>query len=138
MKCMLLNLWLKVQEPRALSVIYFFAYLVISVMGLAVAIDPPRAVQSATGTALMIVWGTLLLVGGALGSISVLPGIWWLERAATGFCMTAIGIYGAAIAAYPVNQISTRVATLCFVIFSLLAFAARLVKIRHYAYDPEK
>jgi hypothetical protein len=138
MKCLLVSLWLKVQEPRALSVIYFFAYLVVSVMGLAVAIDPPRAVQSATGTALMIIWGVLLLVGGALGSISVLPGIWWLERAATGFCMTAIGIYGAAIAAYPVNQISTRVATLCFVIFSLLAFAARLVKIRHYAYDPEK
>jgi len=138
MKCMLLNLWLKVQEPRALSVIYFFAYLVISVMGLAVAIDPPRAVQSATGGGLMIIWGALLLVGGALGSISVLPGIWWLERAATCFCMTAIGIYGAAIAAYPVNQLSTRVATLCFVIFSLLAFAARLVKIRHYAYDPEK
>jgi hypothetical protein len=86
----------------------------------------------------MIAWGALLLVGGALGSVSVLPGIWWLERAATGFCMTAIGIYGAAIATLPVSQASTRIATLCFVIFSLLAFAARLVKIRHYAYDPEK
>jgi hypothetical protein len=135
---MLIQLWLKVQEPRALSVIYFFAYLAVSVMGLAVAIDPPRAVQSATGGGLMIAWGALLLVGGALGSVSVLPGIWWLERAATGFCMTAIGIYGAAIATLPVSQASTRIATLCFVIFSLLAFAARLVKIRHYAYDPEK
>lgn len=131
------SLWLKVQEPRALSVIYFFAYLAISVLGLAVAIDPPRSVQSSIGS-LVIVWGALLLIGGAIGSVSVLPGIWWLERAATGFCMTAISIYGVAVAAMPVTQVSTRIATLCFAIFALLAFAARLVKIRHYAYDPEK
>ncbi|WGM21873.1 hypothetical protein QEH68_06780 [Paenarthrobacter sp. OM7] len=133
-----LALWLKVQEPRALSAIFFFAYLVISVLGLAVAIDPPRSIQSSIGQGLMVGWGALLLIGGVLGSISVLPGIWWMERAATGFCMTAIGIYGVAVAGLPVTQISTRIGTLCFVIFALLMFATRLVKIRHFAYDPEK
>jgi hypothetical protein len=86
----------------------------------------------------MIWWGVLLLFGGTLGSLSVLPGIWWMERAATLCCMTAIAVYGGAIASLPVSQLSVRMASLCFVVFSILAFAARLVKIRHYAYDPEK
>ncbi|MGO4143810.1 hypothetical protein AB4Y77_01885 [Paenarthrobacter sp. YAF11_1] len=137
MNKLLYSLWLKVQEPRALSVIYFFAYLAIGLLGLFVATDPPRTV-SGLGSALMIWWGALLLFGGALGSIAVLPGIWWLERAATGFCMTAIGLYGWGLATLPVTQVSARMATFCFVVFALLMFATRLVKIRHYAYDPEK
>jgi hypothetical protein len=132
------RMWLRVQEPRALSVIYFFAYIAIGVLGLAVVTDPPRTVQTALGHTLLIAWGTMLLIGGGLGTISVLPGIWWLERAASGFCMTALAVYGVAIAALPITQVSVRVASICFVIFSILAFAARLVKIRHYAYDPEK
>ncbi|WP_422758298.1 hypothetical protein [Paenarthrobacter sp. C1] len=138
MKSTLYSIWLKVQEPRALSVIYFFAYLAIGLLGLFVATDPPRNVQSSLGTGLLTFWGGLLLTGGALGSFSVLPGIWWLERAATLMCMTAIGIYGVTMAAAPITQLSLRMATLCFITFSILAFAARLVKIRQYAYDPEK
>lgn len=138
MRNFLHQLWLKVQEPRALSVIYFFAYLAIGLLGLFVATDPPRTVQSSLGQGLMIWWGVLLVFGGALGSVSVLPGIWWMERAATLCCMTAIAVYGGALVSLPVTQMSLRMASLCFVVFSILAFAARLVKIRHYAYDPEK
>lgn len=138
MRAAITSLWLKVQEPRALSAIYFFAYLAISVVGLAVVMDPPRSIQNSLGQGLMIGWGALLLIGGLLGAVSVLPGIWWLERAATGFCMTAITIYLIAVAALPVTQVSTRIATLGFATFALLAFATRLVKIRHFAYDPEK
>jgi len=137
-KCRLAALWLKIQEPRALSVIYFFAYVAISLLGLFVATDPPRTVQSSLGNPLMVWWGVLLLVGGVLGSVSVLPGIWWLERAATFCCMTAIAVYGGVLASLPVTQMSVRAASLCFIVFSILAFAARLVKIRHHAYDPEK
>lgn len=138
MRSTLQILWLRVQEPRALSAIYFFAYLVISILGLAVVIDPPRTVQSSIGHVLLIGWGSMLLVGGLLGTISVLPGIWWMERAATGFCMTAIAIYGVTVCFQPVTQVSVRIASLCFIIFAILAFATRLVKIRHFAYDPEK
>lgn len=131
-------LWMKIQEPRALSVIYFLAYLVISVVGLAVAIDPPRTIQNSIGHGLMIGWGGLLLLGGILGAVTVLPGVWWLERSAAIACMTAIVIYGATVAGLPVTQFSTRIATLGFLAFAVLAFATRLVKIRHFAYDPEK
>ncbi|MDQ0854771.1 lysylphosphatidylglycerol synthetase-like protein (DUF2156 family) [Arthrobacter sp. V4I6] len=132
------RLWLRVQEPRALSVIYFFAYVAVTVVGLAVAADPPRSVQGTIGHTLMIVWSLLLLVGGVVGAGSVLQGAWWLERVGAIACGFAMLIYGVAITGLPATQISLRIATLSFIIFAALAFAARLVKVSRYAYDPEK
>lgn len=132
------KLWLRVQEPRALSAIYFFAYIAVAVLGLAVAYDPPRTIQSALGHTLMVAWGWMLLVGGGVGAATVLQGVWWLERAGALLCMGAIGVYGIAICYLPITQWSIRIATVCFFIIPFLAFTARLVKIRHYAYDPEK
>lgn len=134
----LLNLWHRVQEPRALSVIYFFAYLAVFVLGLAVASDPPRAVQGTLGQILVTWWATMLMVGGGIGAATALQGAWLFERGGAILCMFAMAIYGVAMAALPVSQLSLRTATLCFVIFSILAFAARLVNTRQYAYDPER
>jgi len=132
------SLWLRVQEPRRLSAIYFFVYLAVAVMGAAVVIDPPHTIQSSIGQLLVACWAGMLVIGGGIGLSTVLQGIWWLERAGAILCMFAMAIYGAAILGTPVTQVSLRVATTCFVIFAILAFAARLVKTRHYAYDPEK
>lgn len=134
----LYRLWLRVQEPRALSVIYFFVYLAVAVMGLAVLIDPPRAIHNSIGTTLLSAWCGLLILGGGIGVFTVLQGAWWLERAGAIACMTAMAIYGAAILGVPVTQGSQRVATVCFVVFAILAFAVRLVKTSKYSYDPEK
>lgn len=132
------NLWLRIQEPRALSAIYFFIYVVVAILGLAVVVDPPRSIQSSIGLTLLACWGWMLLVGGGLGACTVLQGVWWLERAGAIACGFAMLIYGVAICGIPVTQFSVRVASICFVLFAILAFAARLVKTRHYAYDPEK
>jgi thiol:disulfide interchange protein len=135
---LLTRLWLRVQEPRALSVIYFFAYLAVLVMGLAVALDPPRAVQGTLGQTLLTCWAGMLVIGGGIGAGTALQGAWFLERAGSILCMFAMAIYGVAVAGMPVSQQSLRTATLCFVVFSILAFAARLVNTRRYAYDPER
>lgn len=132
------KLWLRVQEPRALSVIYFFVYLAVAVMGLAVISDPPRTIQSAIGQTLVGCWAVMLVVGGALGAGTVLQGAWWLERGGAILCMFAMLIYGVAYVGIPVTQVSLRVASISFVTFAILAFAARLVNTRRYAYDPEK
>jgi hypothetical protein len=132
------KLWLRIQEPRALSVIYFFAYIAVTVLGIAVIADPPRTVQHSIGQVLVSYWAGLLVLGGGIGTFTVLQGIWWLERAGAIACGFAMAIYGAAVAGMPITQTSTRVATICFVIFAILAFAARLVKTRHFSYDPEK
>jgi lysylphosphatidylglycerol synthetase-like protein (DUF2156 family) len=132
------GLWLRVQEPRALSAIYFFAYVAITIVGVAVTVDPPRTVQGSIGHALVVLWAILLLVGGGIGASSVLQGAWWLERVGAIACGFAMLIYGVAIAGTPATQISLRIATLAFITFAALAFAARLVKVSRYAYDPEK
>jgi hypothetical protein len=134
----LARLWLRVQEPRALSAIYFFAYVAMTIVGIAVIVDPPRSVQGSIGHFLMIVWASLLLAGGAIGACSVLQGAWWLERAGAIACGFAMLIYGVAVAGLPTTQISLRIATLAFIVFAALAFAARLVKVSRFAYDPEK
>lgn len=138
MKHHLHGAWLRVQEPRALSVIYFFVYLAVTVMGVAVVVDPPRIVHSSIGPLLLFVWAGLLILGGGIGVTTVLQGAWWLERAGAIACMFAMAIYGAAISGAPISQGSQRVASLCFVIFAILAFAVRLVKTSKYSYDPEK
>ncbi|MET4095102.1 hypothetical protein [Arthrobacter sp. UYCu712] len=138
MRHALLKLWLRVQEPRALSAIYFFAYLAVTVLGLAVMSDPPRTIQGTLGQTLVACWAGMLVVGGGIGACTVLQGVWWLERAGAILCMFAMGIYGTAYWGIPISQVSLRVASICFVVFAILAFAARLVKTRHYAYDPEK
>jgi hypothetical protein len=138
MKSALLKLWLRVQEPRALSVIYFFAYLAVFALGLLVVTDPPHAVQGTLGQTLVLCWAWMLIAGGGIGAGTALQGAWFLERAGAILCMFAMAIYGVAMAALPVSQQSLRAATLCFVIFSILAFAARLVNTRRYAYDPER
>lgn len=138
MKATVLKLWLRVQEPRALSAIYFFVYLAVTVMGLAVVSDPPRTIQGTLGQTLVVCWAGMLVIGGGIGAATVLQGIWWLERAGAILCMFAMGIYGIAYWGIPISQLSLRIASVSFVVFAILAFAARLVKTRHFAYDPEK
>jgi thiol:disulfide interchange protein len=138
MQDILHKLWLRIQEPRALSVIYFFAYLAVFILGLLMVTDPPRAVEGNLGKTLVALWAGMLVIGGGIGLGTSLQGAWFLERAGTLLCMFAMAIYGVAIAGLPVTQQSLRAATLCFVIFSILAFAARLVLTRRYAFDPER
>jgi len=134
----LVGLWMMIHEPRYLSVIYCAAYFMMAIAGTAVLLDPPRSIQSGLGAGLVAVWAGLLIFGGVLGTLTTLPGIWWLERPATIACMLAIAVYGVAVFSLPLVQVSSRVVSICFIIFALLAFAVRLVKIKHFAYDPEK
>jgi hypothetical protein len=137
-KTTLLTMWLMIQEPRFFSICYCGAYLMMAIAGTAVLLDPPRTMEHGLGEILVHVWAGLLIFGGVLGSLTTLPGIWWLERPATIACMFAITIYGAAVLALPLTQPSARIVSMCFIAFALLTFAVRLVKIKHFAYDPEK
>lgn len=132
------RLWLRVQEPRKQSLVYFFVYLGVTVLGGALLADPPRSMAGTLGHTLVVVWAAMLLLGGTTGLFTVLPGWWWLERAGAILCGFAMLVYGVGMAALPVTQFSLRLATLSFVLLGALLFVARLLKTRHYAYDPEK
>jgi hypothetical protein len=49
-----------------------------------------------------------------------------------------MGVYGAAVLALPVTQFSLRVATIIYATLGLMLFVVRIIKTRHYSYDPEK
>ncbi|MDN4646463.1 hypothetical protein [Arthrobacter sp. PsM3] len=131
-------LWLRVQEPRKQTTVYFFVYLGVTVLGGAILADPPRSLQGTIGQLLVMVWAGMLVLGGTTGLLTVLQGWWWLERAGAILCGFAMAVCGVAIQALPVTQLSMRVVTLSLMMLALLLFVARLVKTRHYSYDPEK
>ena len=137
-KTFLWNLWLRVQEPRKQSAVYFLVYMITTVLGAALLIDPPRSLQGTLGQVLIMVWSGMLVVGGGTGMLTVLQGWWWIERAGTWMCGFAMLIYGLAISALPVTQMSLRLATLSFMLLGVLLFVVRILKTRHYSYDPEK
>lgn len=132
------RLWLRIQEPRKQSVVYFLVYLGVTVLGAAILADPPRSLQGTIGQLLVMIWAGMLVLGGGTGLFTVLQGWWWLERAGAILCGFAMLVYGVAVGALPVSQISLRLATISFVMLGALLFVARLLKTRHYSYDPEK
>lgn len=138
MKQILHNLWLRIQEPRKQSVVYFLVYLGIVVLGAAIMLDPPRSLQGTIGHALVLIWAGMLVLGGGTGLFTVLQGWWWLERAGAVLCGFAMLVCGVAINALPVSQFSLRLVTLSSIMLGVLLFVARLLKTRHYSYDPEK
>lgn len=132
------KLWLRIQEPRKQSVAYFLIYLLTTGLGGAILADPPHSLQGTIGQALVMVWAAMLVLGGGTGLLTVLQGWWWLERAGAWLCIFAMGVYGAAVLALPVTQFSLRLATIIYAALGLMLFVVRLIKTRHYSYDPEK
>lgn len=132
------RIWLRIQEPRKQTAVYFLVYLGVTVLGGAILADPPRSLQGTIGHVLVMIWAGMLVLGGGTGLATVLQGWWWLERAGAILCGFAMAVYGVAIGATPVTQFSLRLATISFVMLGALLFVARLAKTRHYSYDPEK
>jgi hypothetical protein len=113
-------------------------YLLTTGLGGAILADPPHSLQGTIGQALVMVWAAMLVLGGGTGLLTVLQGWWWLERAGAWLCIFAMGVYGAAVLALPVTQFSLRVATIIYATLGLMLFVVRIIKTRHYSYDPEK
>jgi hypothetical protein len=110
----------------------------VTVLGGALLADPPRSLQGTIGQVLVMVWAGMLVLGGGTGLFTVLQGWWWLERAGAVLCGFAMLVCGVAIGALPVTQFSLRFVTIILMFLALLLFVARLLKSRHYSYDPEK
>lgn len=133
-----LTVWLRIQEPRIISVLQFGVYLAALGAGVSAFLDPPRSIEGAMGPVLTLLWTAMLLGGGLLGAIGVLPGIWWIERPAVILCFGAALIYGLTIFGLNSSQPGNRLVQVLMVAIVALYFASRWFRIRRYAYDPEK
>lgn len=132
----LLRLWLRVREPRVVSLLYFLIYAALAFGGVAALVDPPSTIQGQIGIVSMYMLAGLLTFGSIVGLVAVLPGIWWLERTAVLAIGSAAGIYGFIILGLQFAESGNRLLQLSFVVTVLLMQAVRWHRIHERPYDP--
>lgn len=133
-----MRLWHRVQEPRVTHALQCAMYLALAVVGAVAVWAPPTTIQEWLGVGLAQVWGLLLLAGGAASALSVLPGVWWVERLGLIACLTAAAMYLVVVAHLEVTGTGSFVAHLGVTIVATLALIQRAVVIRGYPFDPER
>lgn len=127
--------WWRVAEPRVQRAAFLILYLFHITAGGAVIIGQPTDIAGLSGEQ-TIIWGMFLIMGGALGAVSVLPGWNFLERVGVAAVLVGIAIYSVALATTPATNPPIRVAFWCFVTGWLVVFALRLWEIRRYLIAP--
>lgn len=130
-------MFMLIAEPRVARVIQFGVYLAILGAGLAALVDPPRATVGVLGPALTFLWASFLILGGLLGAVAVLPGIWWLERAAVIATGVGVAMYGVVVLSLQLEPPSGRLTQLAVIVALLLSQAHRWTQIRRYDLAPK-
>ena len=133
----LFALFLRVKEPRSTRIAFFLIYLILIVGGSSAFTGPPMSIEHVLGVALTIMWGSLLMLGGAFGASSVLRGSWWAERAGIAFAAGGFAMYGVVVTSQQIMQAGNYKMQLCIIAVALITLTLRWTQIRRYAYDPE-
>lgn len=135
----IIAIWLKVQEPRVVTVAQFFVYLFAALGGIFALQQPPPSIEATAGQGLTFYWSILLLGGGMIGMVTVLPGWWIFERAAAIACAGAALIYGLNLVLKTSNGgTSSVLSSACIILIVVLHFILRWFHIRKYSFDPER
>jgi hypothetical protein len=72
-----------IHEPAAINAAQFLANVAAAGSGLLAMVGGlPTLLTAQIGAVLSVLVGSILLVGGTMGALSVLTGTWWLERIA--------------------------------------------------------
>lgn len=131
-------LWLKIQEPRVVTIVQTLVYMLCAVGGISTIVDPPSSIEGAFGSGVIFAWGIFALIGGLMGAYAAPGGKWLIEKPAIIACITAIGFYAGIILTMQLTSSGNRLVQLVFVLIGLLHFIARYARIRPYSYEPGK
>jgi hypothetical protein len=85
--------FLLIAEPRVLRTIQFLIYMCMIASGGTVLADRPASFEDVLGGGLVVMLGGFIALGGLLGAFAILPGIWWLEKAALASLMSGLVLY---------------------------------------------
>ena len=138
------ELWDMIVSPKHMSVAYFGIYIVTVAGGMVSVFIPPVTLHHELGPVLTFVWGSMILVGGMIGLMSVLPGWWWLERLGIILAVTGIGIYFAIVTYLQINSYwapgsaGSRLTQMAITILAASVFGIRWLFIRSYSFAPRK
>lgn len=133
------RLWLRVNEPRIVSLTHALVYFVLLSVGLYALVNAPGTVEGAVGDLAMMLLAGTLAIGGALGVPTSLTGIWWLERTAVALVVLASGIYLMIIITLQVTGSGGNRWLQAGYVFSVLALhIVRWHRVRQRPYDPDR
>ncbi|ASR84037.1 hypothetical protein SEA_TEACUP_31 [Arthrobacter phage Teacup] len=126
--------YMKIAEPRVKRLIYFVIYILLGVIGGISTFKPNARISDFVGGQLLIYFYGLLIVAGAIVClISVLPGIWVLERAGMVGLGTGIILYVGTLIAFGASPTVSL-----FPIIIVLVFLLRWLDIKDYLLAPRK
>ncbi|MGF3056138.1 hypothetical protein [Microbacterium sp. YY-01] len=136
------RVWESITEPRHMKVAYLAIYLLTIMIGYVTLTYPPQSIAGEIGPVLTVIWSVLFIVGGAAGTITVLPGWWWAER------LLAIAPIGMGLAIYLLVAIilhaqnmdtgSSRLTQVGIIVLAASPFIIRMLIIRDYSYEPRR
>ena len=132
------SMWLRIQEPRFVTLTQTFIYALCGFGGLVTILYPPRSVEGAFGELITLAWGLFALIGGVAGVFSCPTGKWLIEKPAIILCGTALALYAGIILTLQLTSDGNRLTQFCFVTIALMHFVARYARIRPYSYEPGK
>lgn len=132
------TLWMRIQEPRIVSMVQALIYALCFIGGLVTITDPPRSIAGTLGYGATLAWGGFAVLGGAMGMYAAPTGKWLVEKPAIIACITAIAMYAGILITLQVAEAGNRIPQLTFVLIGLLHFVNRYARIKPYSYEPGK
>lgn len=127
--------WLRVTEPRHLKAAMLVFYSIAAFTGAVTLVMPPQTIEAVIG-GVTYVWSAFVLLGGAGGAVTVLPGWWWAERLCIVCLWVGIGMYAIVLAYLHFAESGSWLTQLGFLLLGAGLFYVRLLTIRTYSFDP--
>ena len=133
-----LALWLRLQEPRAITLVQTLIYLVLAWGGTTAVMQPPSSIEGQFGSVLTSIWAWCAIVGGLVGALACPFGKWMIEKPAIILCILASTLYAVFTLMLHVQGSGNRLPQLAMQVTALLYFASRYIRIHPFSYQPGK
>lgn len=131
-------MWLRLQEPRIITLAQTVIYALCAAAGVATVASPPPIVEGQFGIVVTLAWGWLAVVGGVAGAVACPSGKWLIEKPAIILCATSTILYAGIILTLQLQGHDNRLPQFFFTLIALLYFASRYARIRPFSYQPGK
>lgn len=128
-----LALFLRIEEPRIIRIFHFLIYISLTVGGLGFLYSHATSIDSVLGPVLSTMMASAVLTGGLIGSVSIIPGIWWAERLAIILLISGLLMYIVALMALSISPIGVAITSSL-----VLSLSLRWIEVRRYQHAPGK
>lgn len=130
--------WMRVPEPRDISLIFTIVYALACVGGVVAFVAPPQSITGVAGPILLGFIGAFLLLGAMLAMFAGARENWMLERIGVWFMGGAVFTYAVQIGILQAqdSEGGQRYLHLIISVIALLVFVLRYRLVRIYTYRP--